>query len=66
VTREIVKDCVRARHMRVNSVDSGGWGNQLPGADSPYWRRVNDTMLKEATCGRMTKPRSRSGWGLFS
>jgi predicted phosphohydrolase len=47
VAREIVKDVQsgRARFV-VNSGDLVWWGNQgRTVADSPYWKRVNDTML---------------------
>ena len=49
VAREIVKDVQagRARFV-VNSGDVVWWGNQgLTVTDSPYWKRVNDTMLKQ-------------------
>jgi hypothetical protein len=49
VSREIVKD-VRSGRARfvVNSGDVVWWGNQgTTAADSPYWKRVNDTMLKQ-------------------
>src|SRR6478609_4048509 len=49
VAREIVKDVKsgRARFV-VNSGDVVWWGNQGRSiADSPYWKRVNDTMLKQ-------------------
>src|SRR5262245_19613446 len=49
VAREIVKDvrCGRARFV-VNSGDVVWWGNQGRTInDSPYWKRVNDTMLKQ-------------------
>src|SRR5215471_7022436 len=48
VAREIVKD-VRAGRAAfvVNSGDVVWWGNQGRTVnDSPYWKRVNDTMLK--------------------
>ena len=48
VAREIVKD-VRAGRAKfvVNSGDVVWWGNQgRTIADSPYWKRVHDTMLK--------------------
>jgi hypothetical protein len=48
VAREIVKD-VRSERAKfvVNSGDVVWWGNQgLTVADSPYWKRVSDTMLK--------------------
>src|SRR5580698_7019679 len=48
VTREIVKDvnADRAKFV-VNSGDVVWWGNQGRTVDdSPYWKRVNDTMLK--------------------
>jgi hypothetical protein len=49
VTREIVKD-VRAGRAKfvVNTGDVVWWGNQGRTVnDSPYWKRVNDTMLKQ-------------------
>src|SRR5262245_29718627 len=49
VSREIVKD-VRSGRAKfvVNSGDVVWWGNQgRTIADSPYWKRVNDTMLKQ-------------------
>ena len=48
VTREIVKDVQSGRaKFVVNSGDAVWWGNQgLTVSDSPYWKRVNDTMLK--------------------
>ena len=48
VAREIVKDVQAGRaEFVVNSGDVVWWGNQgRTVADSPYWRRVNDTMLK--------------------
>ena len=49
VAREIVKD-VRSGRARfvVNSGDVVWWGNQGRTVnDSPYWKRVNDTMLKQ-------------------
>ncbi len=49
VAREIVKDVQsgRARFV-VNSGDVVWWGNQGHTIDdSPYWKRVNDTMLKQ-------------------
>src|SRR6476646_11853068 len=49
VTREIVKDVQSGRSkFVVNSGDAVWWGNQgLTVSDSPYWKRVNDTMLKK-------------------
>jgi hypothetical protein len=49
VTREIVKDIQSGRaKFVVNSGDAVWWGNQgLTVSDSPYWKRVNDTMLKK-------------------
>ena len=49
VTREIVKDVQAGRaKFVINSGDVVWWGNQgLTVADSPYWKRVNDTMLKQ-------------------
>ena len=48
VSREIVKDVQSGRaEFVVNSGDVVWWGNQgRTVADSPYWQRVNDTMLK--------------------
>jgi len=48
VAREIVRDVQsgRARFV-VNSGDVVWWGNQgVTAKDSPYWKRVDDTMLK--------------------
>ena len=49
VTREIVKDVQSGRaKFVVNSGDAVWWGNQgLTVSDSPYWKRVNETMLKK-------------------
>ena len=49
VTREIVKDVQSGRaKFVINSGDVVWWGNQgRTVADSPYWKRVNDTMLKQ-------------------
>ena len=49
VAREIVKDVQSGRaKLVVNSGDAVWWGNQgLTISDSPYWKRVNDTMLKK-------------------
>jgi hypothetical protein len=49
VAREIVKDVQSGRaKFVVNSGDVVWWGNQgLTVDDSPYWKRVNDTMLKQ-------------------
>jgi hypothetical protein len=49
VSREIVKDVKSGRaKFVVNSGDVVWWGNQgRTIADSPYWKRVNDTMLKQ-------------------
>jgi hypothetical protein len=49
VSREIVKDVQSGRaKFVVNSGDVVWWGNQgLTVEDSPYWKRVNDTMLKQ-------------------
>src|ERR1700760_157558 len=49
VAREIVKDVKSGRaRLVVNSGDAVWWGNQgLTVSDSPYWKRVNDTMLKK-------------------
>src|SRR4029077_7154251 len=49
VAREIVKDVQSGRaKFVVNSGDAVWWGNQgLTVSDSPYWKRVNDTMLKK-------------------
>jgi predicted phosphohydrolase len=48
VAREIVKDVQSGRaKFVVNSGDVVWWGNQgRTVEDSPYWKRVNDTMLK--------------------
>jgi hypothetical protein len=48
VAREIVKDVNAGRaKFVVNSGDVVWWGNQGRTVDdSPYWKRVNDTMLK--------------------
>src|SRR5262245_44167571 len=48
VAREIVKDVKSGRaKFVVNSGDVIWWGNQgRTVTDSPYWKRVNDTMLK--------------------
>jgi hypothetical protein len=49
VAREIVKDVQSGRaKFVVNSGDVVWWGNQgLSVTESPYWKRVNDTMLKQ-------------------
>jgi calcineurin-like phosphoesterase family protein len=49
VAREIVKDVNAGRaKFVVNSGDVVWWGNQGRTIDdSPYWKRVNDTMLKQ-------------------
>ena len=49
VAREIVRDVNTGRaEFVVNSGDVVWWGNQgTTVADSPYWKRVNDTMLKQ-------------------
>jgi hypothetical protein len=49
VAREIVKDVQAGRaKFVVNSGDAVWWGNQgLTVSDSPYWKRVNDSMLKQ-------------------
>jgi hypothetical protein len=49
VAREIMKDVQSGRaKFVVNSGDVVFWGNQgLTADDSPYWKRVNDTMLKQ-------------------
>ena len=61
VAREIVKDVQSGRaKFVVNSGDVVWWGNQgRTVTDSPYWKRVNDTMLKQLppagqrdACGR--------------
>ena len=59
VTREIVRDVQSGRaKFVVSSGDVVWWGNQgLTVTDSPYWKRVNDTMLKQlpppmARCAR--------------
>jgi hypothetical protein len=54
VAREIVKDVNAGRaKFVINSGDVVWWGNQgLTVDDSPYWKRVNDTMLKKFPAGR--------------
>ena len=49
VAREIVQDVKAGRaEFVVSSGDVVWWGNQgLTVTDSPYWKRVNDTMLKQ-------------------
>ena len=49
VAREIVRDVNTGRaEFVVNSGDVVWWGNQgRTVSDSPYWKRVNDTMLKQ-------------------
>jgi hypothetical protein len=49
VAREIVRDVNAGRaEFVVSSGDVIWWGNQgLTVSDSPYWKRVNDTMLKQ-------------------
>src|ERR1700739_5029228 len=49
VTREIVKEVHAGRgNFLVNSGSAVWWGNQgLTVSDSPYWKRVNDPMLKK-------------------
>src|SRR5271167_4737617 len=49
VAREIVKDVNAGRaKFVINSGDVVWWGNQgRTTDDSPYWKRVNDTMLKK-------------------
>ena len=49
VAREIVRDVNSGRaEFVVNSGDVVWWGNQgRTVSDSPYWKRVNDTMLKQ-------------------
>jgi hypothetical protein len=49
VARQIVRDVQAGRaKFVVNSGDVVWWGNQgLTIGDSPYWKRVNDTMLKQ-------------------
>ena len=49
VAREIVRDVNTGRaEFVVSSGDVVWWGNQgLTINDSPYWKRVNDTMLKQ-------------------
>jgi hypothetical protein len=48
VAHEIVRDVQSGRaKFVVNSGDVVWWGNQgVAARDSPYWKRVNDTMLK--------------------
>ena len=72
VAREIVKDVQAGRaKFVVNSGDVVWWGNQgLTLADSPYWQRVNDTMLKQlpAPTARCARPGwtagGSSGWAI--
>jgi hypothetical protein len=49
VAREIVRDVQSGRaNFVINSGDVIWWGNQgLTVTDSPYWKRVSDTMLKQ-------------------
>ena len=49
VSREIVKDVQSGRaKFVINTGDVVWWGNQgLTLQESPYWQRVNDTMLKQ-------------------
>ena len=49
MAREIVQDVKAGRaEFVVSSGDVVWWGNQgLTVTDSPYWKRVNDTMLKQ-------------------
>jgi hypothetical protein len=49
VAREIVREVNTGRaEFVVSSGDVVWWGNQgLKVSDSPYWKRVNDTMLKQ-------------------
>src|SRR5262245_40338339 len=49
VAREIVKDVQSGRaEFVISTGDVVWWGNQgLTLSDSPYWKRVNDTMLKQ-------------------
>jgi predicted phosphohydrolase len=49
VAREIVKDVKSGRaEFVISTGDVVWWGNQgLTVSDSPYWKRVNDTMLKQ-------------------
>ncbi len=49
VSREIVQNMQAGRaKFVINSGDVVWWGNQgLTITDSPYWKRVNDTMLKQ-------------------
>jgi hypothetical protein len=71
VAREIVRDVQAGRaKFVVNSGDVVWWGNQgLTVNDSPYWKRVNDTMLKqlpppndEDACGRARRAVVHWGW----
>ena len=62
VAREIVKDVKSGRaKFVVNSGDVVWWGNQgRTIADSPYWKRVNDTMFQSSRL--QTTRCARPGW----
>ena len=63
VAREIVKDVQSGRaKFVVNSGDVVWWGNQGRTVnDSPYWKRVNDTMLKQLPPAGQRDARGRAG-----
>ena len=63
VAREIVKDVQSGRaEFVVSSGDVVWWGNQgRTVADSPYWKRVNDTMLKQLPPRGRRNARGRAG-----
>ena len=67
VAREIVNDVQAGRaKFVVNSGDVVWWGNQgLTVEDSPYWKRVNNTMLKQlpAPDDRDARGRGSTGGG---
>jgi hypothetical protein len=50
----------------VNSGDAVWWGNQgLTVSDSPYWKRVNETMLKKLPAPDDEMRAGRAGWAFF-
>ena len=63
VAREIVKDVQSGRaKFVVNSGDVVWWGNQGRTVnDSPYWKRVNETMLKQLPPADQRDARGRAG-----
>ena len=66
VAREIVREVNTGRaEFVVSSGDVVWWGNQgLTVTDSPYWKRVNDTMLKLLPPPDSEMLRGRTGWPL--